>query len=272
THSITVLRILTPAERQRLDNLQLCLNEPEPVLIYRPCGYALKPFGERVGRHLVEKHDVPKSKRRGINSLIKSIGLADPNDVPLRPDGLPPHEALLKVRSYACRHCNYRTASLDLVGRHISSVHGFKQSRKAHVHDAERARLTSLFPAVDCGRQADPVLQTNWMRRTGWAETFEGARRDILAAMAELPASAGAAATSSTGFHLSQDGEGNQLSSPPGDEARLRYIVSAVDELLDRCEDTHDSWSTFCVGEVGRHGLTSGPRRLSAKPLSGHSC
>ncbi|KAF6785189.1 hypothetical protein CSOJ01_15637, partial [Colletotrichum sojae] len=49
THSITVLRILTPAERQPLDDLQLCLNAPEPVLICRPCGYALKPFGERVG-------------------------------------------------------------------------------------------------------------------------------------------------------------------------------------------------------------------------------
>ncbi|KAF6811688.1 hypothetical protein CPLU01_15066 [Colletotrichum plurivorum] len=269
-----VLRILTPAERQRLDDLQLCLNEPEPVLICRPCGYALKPFGERVGRHLVEKHDVPKSKRRGINSLIKSIGLADPNDVPLRPDGLPPHEALLKVRGYACRHCNYRTASLDLVGRHISSVHGFKQSRKAdgwqrdHVLGgvllqswsqngsrgcwiAQPPTLTSLFPAVDCGRQADPVLQTNWMRRTGWAETFEGARRDILAATTELPASVGAAATSSTGFHL-----GRRWTPRP----------------LRRLHTPHNSWSTFCAGEVGRHGLSSGPRRLSAKPLSGHSC
>ncbi|KAF6785961.1 hypothetical protein CSOJ01_15498 [Colletotrichum sojae] len=299
-------RILTPAEQQRLDALHLCLDDAEPVLICRPCGYALKPFGERVGRHLAEKHDVPKPKRRGLNGLIKSIGLADPNDVPLRPDGLPPHEALLTVRGYACRHCNYRTVSLDLVGRHVSSVHGFKQNRKAHgwqrdhvlegvslqswsqngsrgywialpptptspshwvdslpsheastgqrallaaAHDAERARLASRLPAAatDEGR-VDPALQTNWMRRTGWAGTFEGARRDILATMTQLPASMNSSAPLSTGLHLGLDGEGDPLISPPEDEARLRCIVSAVDGLLDRCEDTirHTDVSIRC--------------------------
>ncbi|KAF6824185.1 hypothetical protein CMUS01_10372 [Colletotrichum musicola] len=212
---MTVLRILTPAERQRLGNLQLCLNEPEPVLICRPCGYALKPFGEQVGHHLVEKHDVPKSKRRGINSLIKSIGLADPNDIPLRPDGLPLHEALLKVRGYACRHCNYRTASLDLAGRHISSVHGFKQSRKAD------------------GWQRDYVLGGVLLQ--SWSQN--GSR-------------------------------GCWIAQPP-----TQVLPSHPDGLTPSADDPpHDSWSTFCVGEVGRHGLTSGPRRLSATLLSGHSC
>ncbi|KAF6807509.1 hypothetical protein CMUS01_14109 [Colletotrichum musicola] len=30
------------------------------------------------------------------------------------------------VHGYTCRHYNYRTVSLDLVGRHVSSMYGFK--------------------------------------------------------------------------------------------------------------------------------------------------
>ncbi|CAI0645059.1 unnamed protein product, partial [Colletotrichum noveboracense] len=124
-------RVLTATERQRLEVLGLHLNDPEPVLICRPCGYALKPQGERVSRHLAEKHNVPKPERRGLNALVRSIGLADPNDVEPRPDGLPPHEALTVLRGYACRHCAYRTVSLDLICRHISSEHGFRDPRKS---------------------------------------------------------------------------------------------------------------------------------------------
>ncbi|KAK1838453.1 hypothetical protein CCHR01_18928 [Colletotrichum chrysophilum] len=108
---------LTDKQRRRLEALQLHLNEPEPVLICRPCGYALKPFGERVSRHLAEKHEVPKPQRRGLSALVKSLHLGDPNDVALRPDGLPPHETLTVTRGHACRHCSYRTASDDLTLR-----------------------------------------------------------------------------------------------------------------------------------------------------------
>ncbi|OBR02115.1 hypothetical protein CH63R_14416 [Colletotrichum higginsianum IMI 349063] len=122
---------LTDKQRQRLEALQLYMNKPEPVLICRPCGYALKSFGERVSRHLAEKHDVPKTQRRGLSALVKSLQLGDPNDVAPRPDGLPPHEALTATRGHACRHCSYRTASDDLVCRHLSKAHGIKDWRKA---------------------------------------------------------------------------------------------------------------------------------------------
>ncbi|KAK2005291.1 hypothetical protein LZ32DRAFT_546376, partial [Colletotrichum eremochloae] len=116
---------------QRLNALSLCLNTPEPALICRPCGYALKPFREQVSRHLTEKHDVPKSERRGLSRLVKSIRLPDPNDIPLRSDGLPPHPALTTIIGYACRYCDYQTASTDLISRHITQTHGFKDAQKA---------------------------------------------------------------------------------------------------------------------------------------------
>ncbi|KAK2005545.1 hypothetical protein LZ32DRAFT_597022, partial [Colletotrichum eremochloae] len=115
----------------RLDALGLCLNTPELALICRPCGYALKPFGERVSRHLAEKHDVPKSERRGLSGLVKSIRLPDLNDIPLRLDGLPPHLALTTIIGYACRYCDYRTASTDLISRYVARTHGFKDAWKA---------------------------------------------------------------------------------------------------------------------------------------------
>ncbi|KAK2005290.1 hypothetical protein LZ32DRAFT_623827, partial [Colletotrichum eremochloae] len=63
---------------------------------------------------------------------------------------------------------------------------------------------------------------------------FNGAQRDILMAMSELPATA----ATPEGFLLSRDREGNALTSSPKDETRLQYIISAVDGLMDRCEDT----------------------------------
>ncbi|TQN64491.1 hypothetical protein CSHISOI_10930 [Colletotrichum shisoi] len=137
------LHSLTDKQRQRLKALQLYLNEPEPVLICRPCGYALKLFGERVSRHLAEKHDVLKTQRRGLSALVKSL---------------------------------YRTASDDLVCCYLSKAYGIKDSRKAdgwqrdqihsgvllqswlqNTHDAERAHLASGLRATATATATGPV-------------------------------------------------------------------------------------------------------------------
>ncbi|KAK2005687.1 hypothetical protein LZ32DRAFT_545546 [Colletotrichum eremochloae] len=218
-------RVVTPhsvtdKQRQRLEALRLHLNEPEPVLICRPCGYALKPFGERVSRHLAEKHDMPKQQRRGLSALVKSLRLGDPNDVARRPDGLPPHEALTVTRGHACRHCSYRTTSDDLVCRHLSKAHGIKDSRKAdgwqrdHIHDGILLQSWSqngargYWIAQSTTPGSTPLRETGWMRRTGWDLMFDGARRDLL------------------------------VKITPEDEAWLKRITSAVDGVFDRCEDT----------------------------------
>ncbi|KAK1950832.1 hypothetical protein LY78DRAFT_708415 [Colletotrichum sublineola] len=237
------------AERQLLDVLGLSLNAPEPALICRPCGYALKPFGERVSRHLAEKHNVPQSERRGLNGLIKSIGLPDPNEIPLRPDGLPPHPDLTIVIGHACRHCDYRTASTDLISRHVARMHGFKDARQADgwQRDHIRSGLSLQSWSQNGPRgywEAQPATATtSWMRRTGWAELFDGARRDILVAI------------------------------PPDDEARLQRIVSAVDGLMDRCEDTvrHTDVSMRCwLQSLEPHRPYKAPFELTGRPSTAH--
>ncbi|KAK0370042.1 hypothetical protein CLIM01_12595 [Colletotrichum limetticola] len=296
---------LTDRQSRRLEALQLHLNEPEPVLICRPCGYALKPFGERVSRHLAEKHNICKSQRRGLSDLVKTLDLGDPNDVAPRPDGLPAHKSLTVTRGHACRHCSYRTASDDLICRHISKTHGIKDSRKAdgwqrdHIysgillqswsqngtrgfwiaqprtselpplgndmgalgagdpspqaaptaqqqallaaaHHAERTYLASS-PCVTTAAtgQVDVAFQTGWMRRTGWDLMFDGARRDLLVKMSQLPAPV------RDRWEAEDD---MPHASSREDEARLQYIMSAVDGVFDRCEDTirHTDVSMRC--------------------------
>ncbi|KAE9565998.1 hypothetical protein CGMCC3_g17825 [Colletotrichum fructicola] len=265
---------LTDKQRRRLEALQLHINEPEPVLICRPCGYALKPFGERVSRHLAEKHEVPKPQRRGLSALVKSLHLGDPNDVALRPDGLPPHETLTVTRGHACRRCSYRTASDDLICRHIAKSHGIKGLRKtdgwqrdhihsgvllqswsqngargfwiaqptaagstppretgspdaddvpaaqhallAAAHDAERAHLAGGVRATASATgPVDIAFQTGWMRRTGWDLMFDGARRDFLVKMSELP---------DAGRHVEDDMP--HASPPRGRSPATTYRVS----------------------------------------------
>lgn len=287
---------LSPDRRkQRLDALGLYLNSPEPAIICRLCRFALKPFGDRVTRHLGEKHDVPKAARRGLTAFIRSLDLPDPNKLPLRPDGSPRHPHLDVQRGAACKHCDYRTSSIDLLGRHLAKSHGRKRktsgwlrddvmdgtflqswvqngardfwlvesdgarvaghfddtlhqtsisrrSRLEELHSTERERMTNRHSAAvtDVG-SADMSLTTNWMRRTGWAEMFADANRDLLVRLTELPCD------TREGLCLGIY-RGVKLSSHPEDERRLTHIVAAFDRVFDRCEDTvkHTDISIRC--------------------------
>ncbi|KAJ9412506.1 hypothetical protein QL093DRAFT_2570579 [Fusarium oxysporum] len=75
----------------------------------------------------------------------------------------------------------------------------------------ERKRL-GLQPDTQATTSNDsttPALLTNWMRRTGWDQTFEYAHCDILTSLYSAV-----------------------------DERKLRSIVLALDEMFDRCAET----------------------------------
>lgn len=57
------------------------------------------------------------------------------------------------------------------------------------MHEAERAHLARRLPkTLDTDAVAvDLSLKTNWMRRTRWADMFDGARRNVLVRMSDLP-------------------------------------------------------------------------------------
>jgi Orsellinic acid/F9775 biosynthesis cluster protein D len=99
-------------------------------VICRVCAYALQTTGDRVTKHLWEKHQVPKEMRHGLTPFIHSLRLPDPNKLDNRPDGSPPHPFLKKQIGAACRHCDFRSLSVDLVLRHVRKAHG--QGGRSH--------------------------------------------------------------------------------------------------------------------------------------------
>ncbi|KAJ0127296.1 hypothetical protein HZ326_29602 [Fusarium oxysporum f. sp. albedinis] len=80
-----------PSLRPSLEKLHLHLNLPEKAVICTRCGYALAVDDDRVGRHLGQKHDVSKGARRKLNTLINSLQLPNPEQLPKRSDSSAPH-------------------------------------------------------------------------------------------------------------------------------------------------------------------------------------
>jgi hypothetical protein len=75
------------------------------------------------------------------------------------------------------------------------------------------------------------ALTSNWIRRTGWLETFSGVDRRLLSRLGSAPARGG--------FPLlfADDVTSRTLSSIE-DESKLSDLGKAADHFFDRCEDT----------------------------------
>lgn len=64
------------------------------VIICTICRYALQTRGERVSRHLGEKHGVSAQARAGLTAFLAELVLPDPNHLDLLPDWTIPHHHL----------------------------------------------------------------------------------------------------------------------------------------------------------------------------------
>jgi hypothetical protein len=84
-----------------------------------------------------------------------------------------------------------------------------------------------------------------WIERTRWAETYRGARHDILVALTQPPS----AYSQRCGLSLGRQAD-LELRSRPEDERRFEQIGHAVDRLFDRCEETAVYWPLFSAGCV----------------------
>ncbi|GKU09814.1 unnamed protein product, partial [Fusarium langsethiae] len=108
---------------EQLDRFGLYLNQPEPAILCIQCKFALKADGDRVSRHLGERHGISKLARRGLGPFIRALRLPDPKTLPVRPDGSSPHPHLRIQQGAACRHCGLRSTSLEVLSRHLKEVH-----------------------------------------------------------------------------------------------------------------------------------------------------
>lgn len=115
---------------RRLNALGLSFHRPERAIICRRCGYALQPSGETVSKHLGTKHQISRAARQGLTAMIRSLDLPDPNQLPRRPDGGPPHaDLLVHSGGAACRRCAFRSINPELVRRHVKKQHGQRSDR-----------------------------------------------------------------------------------------------------------------------------------------------
>jgi hypothetical protein len=70
----------------------------------------------------------------------------------------------------------------SLLQESASCLHCLEQ-----LHHDERERLTGRQSVTNETGSRDMALNTNWMRRTGWSETFAGADRKFLSQLAQIP-------------------------------------------------------------------------------------
>ncbi|KJZ70098.1 hypothetical protein HIM_10501 [Hirsutella minnesotensis 3608] len=123
--------------------------------------------------------------------------------------------------------------SLDTANGDDDPISRALQRHVEEICAQERQHIASKAgPAVQIDLAPEhAVMMTNWMRRTGWEDTFRGACRGALVSLAELPVP-----------HLgplrltTQDG--TVVESSEADEKRLAVMVTAVDRLFNRCGDT----------------------------------
>jgi hypothetical protein len=325
-------RSITPAQalQQLIEQLNLHLNEPEPVMICRICQFALSGSIKSIVDHTVDMHKCPRYLTKDLGQLLKPYTILGPKELPLRPDYAPPHPHPSKHLGMMCKHCKHKTTSAEILARHLSKEHGVKRKtatwlrehgvsglvlqswdrngaygywiveadrsasasstfdnsqlqesalrlqRLEQMHRDERERLISSQKVTNDMGSCDMALNTNWMRRTGWAETFAGADRKLLVQLAQIPHNTERNMT--FGIY-----DGIAISSSRKDECKLSYLVTALDRVFDRCEDTvrHTDVSIRCLLRssypdrtykapfelVGRKATTEGYRRLFKKAV-----
>ncbi|KAH6977641.1 hypothetical protein EDB80DRAFT_738180 [Ilyonectria destructans] len=86
--------------------------------------------------------------------------------------------------------------------------------------------------------------QSCWIKRTGWDKTYRDKSRQALLAITQMPYDY--PSSSSRRYVLcgrGQDGFEEDLMSPPEDEERIARIVSQVDALIGRYEETAEKTS-----------------------------
>lgn len=114
-----------------------------------------------------------------------------------------------------------------------------RKRKLSQICQAEVERTSRRCQFIRDRTPNDPILSSNWIRRTGWVQMFSNMDRGLLLNLAQPPVT--------QGVWTGADGEGETLSSAQ-DERRLVLIGIAIDRFFDQCEDTvlHTDHSLLC--------------------------
>lgn len=115
---------------------------------------------------------------------------------------------------------------------------------------AEADRVAQSHRFLREGTAHDPMLSSNWMRRTCWAHMFSSTNLPLLLKMIQSPMM-----THGEQVVLGALGD-KEIVSEVSIERKLHTISMAIDRFLDRCEDTvnHTDHSLLCWLRSQHHG------------------
>ena len=100
----------------------ILLDDPVGLLVCRGCQAALLP--KSLLDHLRKTHELPPGLTRSdVRSLVATLPSLDFDDVPKKPDGSVPTEALRVVDAFQCKHCPFIRRDLTDVRKHINQEH-----------------------------------------------------------------------------------------------------------------------------------------------------
>jgi hypothetical protein len=121
------------------------------------------------------------------------------------------------------------------LGAHLDTPQASPKRRQKlaalHERELQRARNEEARQQGKDLLASGLALTSNWIRRTGWLETFAGVDRSLLSRLASAPAR--------EGFPLLlADDVGSPTQSSMEDELKLSNLGKGVDHFFDQCEDT----------------------------------
>jgi hypothetical protein len=116
-----------------------------------------------------------------------------------------------------------------------------RKRRLSQIRKGEVERVARRQHSTEAGDREDPLLSSNWMRRTGWKKLLPGTNQSILVALSRPPTAR------ADGFNVGNI-PGEEIVFSAADERKLAVVSVTIDRFLDRCEDTlrHTDHSLRC--------------------------
>jgi hypothetical protein len=125
-----------------------------------------------------------------------------------------------------------------------------RKRKLSEICQAEADRVAQSGRSLREGTPHDPMLSSNWMRRTGWAQMFSNTHLRVLTKMVQP-------LMTTHGERVVLDTLGDKdIVTHASHERKLHAISMAIDQFFDRCEDTvrHTDHSLLCWLRSQYHG------------------
>lgn len=124
-----------------LEAFRLFYDRDARVIICIDCGFALKTSTDRVSRHLGQRHKINRGSRRGLTGLLQALDLPDPSTIPPRENGSIAHPHLTIQTGLACRMCDLKSTSREVIAGPIAKEHTQAVKHSATPSDQDRGYI-----------------------------------------------------------------------------------------------------------------------------------